>query len=268
MAITTYQNDGTKMDFHLVRKYFSHDGLTLSYLDNEQASSSIPVVMLHGFTASAENNWLESGWIKQFTQAGRRVLAFDARGHGHSEKPYDSRFYPSDIMMTDSVALLKEMGIEQADFVGYSMGARMSAFVAIEHPNLVNKLILGGMGINLKNGTGNPQPIADALLASNIREVKHRGARRFRRLAELGNNDLTALAHCILSSRQAITTEKLASISAKTLVIVGDSDDVGGSPFELSQLIPDSQAISIPDCNHFNALTQPKFRKAALEFLL
>ncbi len=266
--MTKYQNDGMLVDFNLSRKFFSHDGLTLSYLDNECPSSYVPVVMLHGFTASAESNWLKSDWIKKLTQAGRRVLAFDARGHGHSDKPHDSRYYPSDIMMQDSVTLLKSMGVQKADFIGYSMGARMSAFVAIKHPNLVQKLVLGGMGINLKNGTGNPQPIADALLAPNLRDVKNRGARRFRRLAELGNNDLTALAHCILSSRQAITDEKLEGISAKTCIIVGDSDEVGGSPFELAPFIANSQAISITDCHHFNALTHPEFRQSALNFIL
>lgn len=250
------------------RKFFSHAGLTLSYLDNECPSPYDPVIMLHGFTASAENNWLDSGWIQALTQAGRRVLAFDARGHGHSDKPYDSRYYPSDLMMLDCVNLLQNMGIHQADFIGYSMGARMSAFIAIQYPELVQKMVLGGMGINLKKGTGDPQPIADALLASDLKEIKNRPARRFRRLAELGNNDLTALAYCILSSRQVITEEQLAQIRAQTLIIVGADDEVGGSPFDLAPFIPDSQAVLIADCNHFNALTHPAFREQALDFIL
>lgn len=259
----------------LKRKAFENAGLTLSYLDNAQTSADVPIVLLHGFTASAVSNWLETGWIAALTQAGRRVLALDARGHGNSDKPHDSTFYPSDVMMEDSLALLNQLGIERADYLGYSMGARMSAFVAINHPGRVRKLLLGGMGIHLTTGIGNPQPIADALLAEGLHAVKHRHARRFRRLAERGGNDLVALAHCILSSRQAIAagsryndSGSLAKITAKTLILVGDKDDIGGNPHELAALISNSQAIEIADCNHFNALSHDAFRAAGLAFLL
>lgn len=250
------------------RKTFQHAGLTLSYLDNEQASAEVPIVMLHGFTASAVGNWLETGWIAALTQAGRRVIALDARGHGESDKPYDSQFYPSDVMMRDSVALLEQLGISCADYVGYSMGARMSAFVAINYPERVQKLLLGGMGINLIKGIGNPQPIADALLAEDLRSIKHRHARRFRRLAERGGNDLTALAHCILSSRQTISVSDLEKITAKTQILVGDNDEIGGNPHELTPFIANSYAKSIADCNHFNALSHDAFRAAGLGFLI
>lgn len=231
--------------------------------------------MLHGFTASAKSNWLETGWMTALTQAGRRVIALDARGHGESDKPYDSIFYPSSVMMKDSVALLNQLNIRQADYIGYSMGARMSAFVAINHPCCVRKLVLGGMGIHLTTGIGDPQPIADALLAKDLKSIKHRHARRFRRLAERGGNDLTALAHCILSSRQAISAGtqdnncgSLAKITAKTLILVGDKDDVGGNPHKLVPLIATSQAQEIVGCNHFNALSHEAFRTAGLTFLI
>lgn len=251
----------------LSRQTFQHDGLTLSYLDNHQASSDIPIVLLHGFTASADKNWLESGWIDDLTRAGRRVLAIDARGHGESEKRYDSRYYPANIMMQDSVALLQQLGFSQADYGGYSMGARMAAFVAIKHPKMVRKLLLGGMGINLKTGIGKPEPIAEALLAKSLKHVKLRHAKRFRRLAEMGGNDLKALAYCILSSRQAITTDDLAMIQAQTLILVGSEDDTGGNPYGLAPFIPHSQAIEVTGCNHFNALTQTNFRRIGTQFL-
>lgn len=251
----------------LSRYFFHNDGLRLSYLDNHQASDDCPVFMLHGFTASAQSNWADSGWIAALTRAGRRVIAIDARGHGESEKLYDNRFYPSDVMMADSLALMALLGFARADFVGYSMGARMSAFVAIHHPEKVRKLLLGGMGIHLKTGIGSPQPIADALLATDIKNVKQRDARRFRRLAELGNNDLRALAACILSSRQQITAENLASIRANTLILVGDDDNTAGSPFALAPFIADSKAVEIVGCNHFNALTYASFRQAGIDFI-
>lgn len=250
------------------RKDFTHAGLHLSYLDNGQQSHDVPVVMLHGFTASAATNWLNSGWMAELTRAGRRVIALDARGHGDSDKPYDSAYYPSNVMMEDSIALMQILGFSQADFVGYSMGARMSAFAAIKYPNKVRKLLLGGLGINLKKGIGRSEPIAEALLAEDLKLVKNRHARRFRRLAELGGNDLTALAHCILSSRQQITAVDLNKITAETLIMVGDDDDTGGNPFELAPYINNSRAIEITGCHHFNALTHPEFRSTGVQFIL
>lgn len=257
-----------KLTSMVSRHYFEHAGLRLSYLDNQKVSDLPPIILLHGFTASAKSTWLNSGWIDALSRQGRRVLALDARGHGDSDKPHDSAYYPSNVMMSDSVALLSQLGFDKADFAGYSMGARKSAFVAIKYPHIVRKLLLGGMGINLKIGIGGSQPIAEALLADDLRDIKNRHARRFRRFAELGGNDLQALAACISSSRQAITADCLAKITAKTLILVGADDDTGGSPYGLAPFIRHSEAIEVRDCNHFNALTHERFRTVGISFLL
>ncbi len=252
----------------LKRYYFSHQGVRLSYLDNGVTSDETPVIMLHGFTASAESNWQTTGWIKQLTIANRRVIALDARGHGDSEKPYNSKLYPSNVMITDSLYLMDKLNIAQADFIGYSMGARMSAFAAINYPEKVRKVVFGGMGGNFKKGMTNSGLIADALLADNFKQISDRYARRFRRLAELGGNDLTALAHCILSSRQKLNADSLNKIKAKSLILVGVDDEIAGNPYELQSNILDSQVTVIDDCNHFNALSNVAFRQSAIDFIL
>lgn len=253
---------------NIQRQTFNNAGLTLSYLDNQQASNLPPIILLHGFTASAELNWLHSEWIAALTAARRRVIALDARGHGDSDKPHDSQYYPAHIMMADSVALLDQLGFEQADYAGFSMGARMSAFVAMRHPSRVRRLLIGGLGMGLKTGIGNPEPIAKALLADNPNDIKNRDARRFRLFAEKSGNDLQAMACCILSSREPVTDTGLAQITAETLVLVGEYDSTGGDPHALQPLITNCQAISIPDCTHFNALTNAQFRETGVRFLL
>lgn len=260
-------NDHTLHQALFSRFSFDNVGLVLSYIDNEISSADIPVVMLHGFTASAQTNWVDTGWFERLTRCGRRVIALDARGHGESDKPHDSDYYPSHRMMEDSIVLLSQLGFAQADFVGYSMGARMSAFAAIKYPQRVRKLFLGGMGINLMKGFGNPQPIADALLAQNFRTIKNRNARRFRILAERGGNDLTALAYCIMSSRQQIGADELAAITSQTMIVTGDDDDIGGSAEALSPYIVGSEAREICSCNHFNALSLSAFVGVGMEFL-
>ncbi len=258
----------TLMTETIKRHFFTHAELTLSYLDNHRQSDALPIILLHGFSASAQSNWLESGWIAALGAANRRVIALDARGHGESDKPYDSAYYPANIMMQDSVELLQQLGFQRADFIGYSMGARMAAFVAITYPRLVRRLLLGGMGINLKKGIGNPEPIAEALRCHDHRGIKSRHARRFRWLAEIGGNDLEALAYCILSSRKPITAEALKQIQAQTLILVGEDDNTGGNPYQLAPYISNSSAVQIAGCNHFNALTNADFLQTGVDFMV
>lgn len=258
------------MDINVNRHTFSNDELSISYLEykpNNSDSNSIPVVLLHGFSMNAKSNWYDSGWFTKLAKYNRHIIAIDARGHGESDKPYDSEFYPSNIMVGDSLQLLKSKGIAQADYIGFSMGARMATFAAIFAPDLVRNLVIGGLGIRIVTGLSNSQHIADALLADSLAEVKDIIPRRFRRIAMAQDNDLKALAHCILSSRQKITPEQLAELKSQTLIIAGDADDIAGSVYELAQLIPNASAKVITDVTHFNAIFSAPFQDACIEFV-
>ncbi len=251
------------------RHYFHNEGLSLSYLEHlpAQVEDSCPVILLHGFSMNAESNWLEGGWIEKLAAKNRHVIALDARGHGESDKPYDSSYYPANLMVHDSLRLLELKGLAQADFIGFSMGARMATFAALQQPQQVRKLVIGGMGINLVKGLTNSQAIADALLAEDLRSVEGTIPRRFRRIAERQGCDLTALAYCILSSRQQIVPEALVNITAKSLTIAGENDVIAGSVEELKALIPQSTATIIPEINHFNAIYNEPFQTACIDFV-
>ncbi len=71
--------------------------------------------------------------------------------------------YRSDLMARDAANLLGRLAIERADVMGYSMGARIAAFLALGRPDLVRSLILGGLGDRLVHGVGLPVKIADAM---------------------------------------------------------------------------------------------------------
>lgn len=250
------------------RHSFIHDGLTISYLEYKPATANnIPVILLHGFSMHAQSNWLDSGWFDKLAKQNRHVIAIDARGHGQSAKPYNNEAYPANLMVTDSLSLLTSKGISQADYIGFSMGARMATFAAIFAPQLVRNLVIGGLGISLVKGLSNSQVIADTLLADNLREVDGVIPRRFRRIAETQGNDLKALAHCILSSRQQISVEQLANLQCKTLVIAGEKDNIAGSVSELAELIPHSSAKIIPELTHFNAIFADSFQDACIDFV-
>ena len=108
-------------------------------------------------------------------------------------------------MAEDARRLLDHLGIARADVMGYSMGARITAFLALAHPARVRSAIFGGLGGNMVRPMAGTGPIAHALEAASIDDVKNPTARTFRAFAEKTGSDLKALAACIRGSREPLT---------------------------------------------------------------
>src|SRR5262245_26957807 len=125
---------------------FSSDGVRIAFVDEgpgggPDAGSADPVLLIHGFASSVRYNWREPGWITFLVRNGFRVIAMDNRGHGESEKLYDPNDYGAVLMAEDARRLLDQLGIARADVMGYSMGARITAFLALAHPELVRSAV-------------------------------------------------------------------------------------------------------------------------------
>jgi pimeloyl-ACP methyl ester carboxylesterase len=244
---------------------FAHSGLEFSYLD-EGDPAGLPVLLIHGFASSAMVNWVQPGWLQTLAEAGRRVIAIDNRGHGASSKPHDSALYHPALMAGDSAALLDHLGIEQADVFGYSMGARISAFMGLEYPQRVRSLVWGGLGIRLVRGVEDWDPIAEALLAPSIDTVTHKRGHMFRSFADKTGSDRLALAACIASNRVLVTEAEAARLMLPVLIGVGTKDDIAGDPHELAALLPDARVVDIPGRDHMLAVGDRVFKKAVLDF--
>src|SRR4029077_12218722 len=228
-----------------------------------------PIVLVHGFASNKEVNWVAPGWVTTLKRAGRRVIALDNRGHGASTKLYDPAAYHSATMADDVRALIDHLGLPRADVMGYSMGARNTAFLALANPEHVRSAVLGGVGGRLVGGVGGLQPdvIAQALEVPSLAGVTDPTARLFRAFAEQTKSDLRALAACMRGSRQPLKRQALARMTVPVLVAAGTKDSVAGSPEELAALIPGAQVLPIPDRDHMLAVGDRVFKAGVLEFL-
>jgi pimeloyl-ACP methyl ester carboxylesterase len=247
---------------------FTHDGLSLAYIDCAPGSGAgEPILLIHGFASTHAVNWVNTLWVKTLLDAGRRVIALDNRGHGESEKPHDAEAYHTAKMARDAAALIEFLKIGRIDVMGYSMGARITAFLAASRPDLVRSAVLGGLGIRLIEGVGLPMGIADAMEAESLAVIKDPMARVFRAFADANHADLVALAACIRGSRQTLGAEQLQRIVAPLLVCVGTKDPIAGDPHALARLIPGARAVDIPGRDHNLAVGDKVYKQAVLAFL-
>ncbi len=243
---------------------FRHGSVEIAYLDEGKGE---PIVLVHGFASTKEVNWVQPTWMSTLTRAGRRAIALDNRGHGGSTKLYDPAAYHSAVMAEDVRALLDHLGLPRADVMGYSMGARICAFLALKHPQRVRSLVLGGLGGKLVEGVGLPESIAEALEAPSPDAVTDPTGRMFRAFAEQTKSDLRALAACMRGSRQSLTRAQAAKIGMPVLIAVGTKDPIAGSPHELAAIIPGARALEIPGRDHMLAVGDKVFKAGVLKFL-
>jgi pimeloyl-ACP methyl ester carboxylesterase len=243
---------------------FESGGVRIAYSEEGEGE---PILLIHGFASNVATNWRDTHWLRTLTEASRRVIAFDNRGHGRSEKLYDPGCYGAPAMAEDACRLLDHLGIGRADVMGYSMGARIAVFLALAHPERVRSLILAGAGINLVRGMVGTGPIAHALEAPSINDVTNDTARSFRAFAEQTASDLRALAACLRGPREKVTVEDLARIAMPTLVATGSNDVIAGSGGALASLIPGAQLLDIEGGDHMRAVGDARFKQGVLDFL-
>jgi pimeloyl-ACP methyl ester carboxylesterase len=245
----------------------SFDGVTLSYEDEGRGRA---VLLLHGFAADTNINWVRSGVLDALVDEGFRVLALDARGHGLSEKPHDPAPYADDAMVRDARALLDHHELERAHVAGYSMGASTALALAATDPRILRAIAVGVGGTTLSRreeaspGEGFGSGMADGFLAEDPETITDPLARQFRTLADSVRADREALAACARGRRE--TDLDYGAIAVPVLVVAGVDDELAGDPAELAARIPDARSATVPG-DHFTSLQHPKLQQAVLEFL-
>jgi pimeloyl-ACP methyl ester carboxylesterase len=243
---------------------FHNGAVEIAYLDEGEGD---PILLVHGFASSKAVNWVYPTWVSELKKNGRRVVALDNRGHGDSAKLYDTEQYHIGIMAGDVSALMDHLGIARADIMGYSLGARMTAWLAYRQPQRLRSAIFGGIGIGLIEGGGPGENVARALEAESLADVTDPVGRTFRAFADQTRSDHRALAACLRGSRRLMTREEAAGITVPVLIAVGTSDEIAGSAAALGKIIPGADVLDIPDRDHMRAVGDKVYKAGVLDFL-
>jgi len=245
------------------------DGVEIVYDAWGEPSARPPVVLHHGFIADANLNWVLPGIVSHLTGRGFQVVAPDARGHGRSGKPHDPARYGERRMAQDLLALVDEIGAPEVDLVGYSMGS-IVCLIAASQDKRVRRLVVGGVGAGVVELGGVDTRVLDADTLVHALEVPgpadlaHPQALAFRMFADGVGADRRALAaHARVVHAEPIPLDR---ITAPTLVIAGDRDELAVRPQVLADAIADAR-VELMEGDHLTALNDPRLSRLIAGFL-
>ena len=258
--------------------YFNNENVKIYY---EIEGEGPPVVMIHGFASNLESNWKQANWVKVLKDNYRLIL-MDCRGHGKSDKPHEDSNYGQK-MTDDVIKLMDHLSIEKANFLGYSMGAYMTFRLLLSRPELFISAILGGFVLRFIQDEKarsiyreNTMRRVEAFRAESIDDVKDPMARAFRQFAELGGNDLKALAAVtagLLQERSEIMEspkqlkETLKKIETPVMTVVASNELIPGDKTLIAQIVPNACHFQIQGKDHLTVVPDPKFHMVVKAFL-
>lgn len=244
---TNQENDVThsrdERDTGAKGRFAEVNGLKLYY--EVDGDGGTPLVLLHGGGSTIETSF---GKVLPLLAKTRRVIAFEQQGHGHTADV--DRPFSFDQSAEDAVALLRHLGIQKADFLGYSNGGHVAISIAVKHPGVVRKLVIESAMFD-RDGTepafwdgfksvkmeDMPPELREAYLktAPNPGDLPRFFAKSVRRMLEF----------------KGWTPEQIQSIQAPTLVVCGDRDVVRPEhAVRTFRLLPHAQLAVLPGTDH------------------
>jgi pimeloyl-ACP methyl ester carboxylesterase len=224
-----------------------------------------PLVLIHGGGSTIQSNF---GQVIEPFAKNRKVVAVELQAHGRtSDRGKDSSFEQD---ADDVAALLKKLNIDKADFFGFSNGGTTTIQIALRHPELVNKMILGS-ALCKRNGVpvqfwgfmkqaslaNMPQELKDAYLAvtpipQGLQIMHDRDAKR-------------------MVNFKDIPDEQIKSIKAPTLIIIGDKDVITPEhALEMYRQIAGSELAIIPGVHgeYIGEITTLKSNSRQTDFVI
>lgn len=223
-----------------------------------------PILLLHGLFSSAEMNWVRFGHAQCLAEAGFEAIMPDLRAHGDSAKPHEPTAYPKGVLVKDALHLVSQLGLEDYDLCGFSLGSRTAA-AGVAAGLSPRRLVLSGMGLSGLAGWGDRLSFfIDAI--DRFDEVR-RGDPAFMAVSFMKSMKVDRVAsRLLLQSVEMLDPDALAAIRMPTLVLCGQDDRDNGSPEELVAALPDARLAMIPG-THMTSVTQPELGAALVAFL-
>jgi pimeloyl-ACP methyl ester carboxylesterase len=257
--------------------FFDSAGVKIRYLDEGRGD---PVILVHGYSTNTEEQWIQSKVLPELSRS-YRVVAFDSRGHGKSDKPHAREQYGPQ-MAKDIFRLMDHLGIRRAHIVGYSLGAHIVAQGLTLSPHRYATLSMGG-GAGRWDWTVQDTNRAETeaaemdqgLLSSQILRLwpKDKPLPTSEELRALSSQRLAGKDHIALAAvrrsnqDQVLTAESLARTGVPILAMVGTQDTVQKNVVGLKQQVPSVQLVMIEGASHGSAPSSPQFISALKAFL-
>lgn len=253
-------------------RYAAVNGLSMYY---EVHGAGRPLVLLHGALMTIEGSFQR---MFPTLAATRQVIAVEQQGHGRTADVDRPLTYEG--MAADTVALLRHLGIEEADVFGYSMGAAIALEVAVRHPGLVRKLVLASPAYTREGAYPEMYEGEESLKPEDLAGTPF--AEEYVRTAP-HPEDWPVLVEKVKQLDRGFrgwTADEIRSIRAPTLVIIGDSDVVrpehaveifrllgGGVPGDIFGL-PASRLAVLPGTTHITLIDRTDWLLAMIEEFL
>ncbi|MFJ8109620.1 alpha/beta fold hydrolase [Streptomyces sp. NPDC096132] len=229
--------------------YAKLDGLAMYYeLHGSGDDARRPLVLLHGGLQTVDLNFAA---VLPTPAAGRRVVAPELQGHGRTADTDRALTVPH--LASDVVALLDELGIGQADFLGFSLGGLTALHLAVTHPERVGRLVLAATQYTQEG-------YHDEIRTPGSTSPRLPGQSDFREMAEAyaavaphpGHfQDFLAKVAASAHAPLSWTADDLRGLAAPTLLVIGDTDFVRiEHAAEMRRLIPRAQLAVLPSTTH------------------
>ncbi len=224
------------------------DGVKIHYMESGKGS---PVVLIHGYTGTAEGNWFSNG-VAEALAKSHRVVAIDCRGHGKSEKPHDPAKYGKQ-MVKDVVELMDHLKIDKAHVHGYSMGGFIVSQLLVMAPERFITASFGGSGVPEVEERYKAEIPKDEPGGDHDPQEKEAAAK----LQTNPDRDAEALA----AVRQAWDPRDrgaidLAKIKIPVLAINGEFDMPIAKTARMKRELSNFQAVVLPGKSHLTAIMQ------------
>lgn len=242
------------------------NGLEMYYeIHGTEHEGRRPLVLLHG---GVQTVGLTFGTMLPALSAERYVIAPELQGHGHTADTDRPLTIPD--LASDVVALLDELGVQQADFIGFSLGGLVALEIAVRHPERVGRLVPTGTAYSVDG-------YHDEVRTPDFSSPRLPSQADFQEMADAYAavaphpehfQDFFAKTSAAANAPLPWTADDLRTVTAPTLLVIGDTDFFPVEHLaEMQRLIPDAQLAVLPGTTHMDLMRRKVLLPMITEFL-